>query len=214
MPRITKVVTKTGDDGTTALGSGQRVSKASPRIAACGTIDELNAQIGVVLAAPLPPELAEPLRRIQNDLFHAGAELTIPQADRARHPGPRIETRHVAALEELIDRLNAQLPPLANFVLPGGTPAAAALHVARGVCRRAERELVALAEHETDKPASQPERGARQAPQRGAKHEAKPEPVGRDLRIYLNRLSDALFVLARCANQLAGVAEPPWDSRA
>jgi cob(I)alamin adenosyltransferase len=187
MPRITKVVTKTGDDGTTALGSGCRVSKASPRIAACGAIDELNAQLGVVLAAGVPDELAGQLRRIQNELFHAGAELTIPDADRARHPGPRIEARHVAALDELIGRLNAQLPPLGNFVLPGGTPAAAGLHVARTVCRRAEREVVALAER---------------------------EPVGQDLRVYLNRLSDALFVLARCANKLAGVAEPLWDSHA
>ncbi len=187
MPRITKVYTRTGDDGTTALGSGRRISKNSARIRVCGSVDELNAQLGVALAAGLPHELAEPLRTIQNELFHAGAELSIPQADRAQHSGPQIEARHVAALEQLIDRFSAQLPPLPNFVLPGGCPAAAALHVARTVCRRAECDGVALAEH---------------------------EPVGEPVRTYLNRLSDALFVLARSANQRAGIAEPLWESRA
>ncbi len=187
MPRITKVYTRTGDDGSTALGTGQRVPKSHIRIAAYGAVDELNAQLGVVLTAGVPDELVEPLRRIQNDLFHAGAELCVPEADRTRRPGPRIEPRHIAELEQLIDRLNAELPPLQNFVLPGGTPAAAQLHVARTACRRAEREIVALMER---------------------------EPLAPHVLAYVNRLSDALFVMARYANRRAGHAEPIWDSRA
>jgi len=187
MPRITKVYTRTGDDGTTGLGTGQRVSKNALRIAAYGTVDELNAQIGTVLTVHPCAELVEPLRRIQNDLFHLGAELCVPEADRARFPGPRIEARHVEGLERLIDDLNGQLPPLSNFVLPGGTPAAAQLHVARTVCRRAEREVVSLSSH---------------------------EPIGAYVLPYLNRLSDALFVMARYDNRRAGVDEPLWDSHA
>jgi cob(I)alamin adenosyltransferase len=186
MPRITKVRTRTGDSGTTALGSNQRVSKAAQRIAAYGTVDELNSQLGVVLAAGLAADLAEPLRQIQNDLFHLGAELCIPEADKPKHPGPQIEPRHVAALDQLIDRLNAQLTPLKSFVLPGGTPAAAQLQVARAICRRAEREVVALAEQ---------------------------EPVGPHAVEYVNRLSDVLFLMARYQNKLAGVDEATWDSR-
>ena len=187
MPRITKVYTRTGDDGTTGLGNAQRVPKTAPRIVAYGTIDELNAQIGVVLASGVANELTEPLRRIQNELFHAGAELCVPEADKVKHPGPRVEARHVEALEQLIDRLNVQLPPLKNFILPGGSPAAAQLHVARTVCRRAERDVLALVAQ---------------------------EPIGPHVVPYLNRLSDALFVLARFQNKLAGVDEPLWDSRA
>jgi cob(I)alamin adenosyltransferase len=187
MPRITKVRTRTGDDGTTALGSGTRVSKADPRIEAYGTVDELNAQIGVVQAAGVAPELADPLRQIQNDLFHLGAELCIPEADRPRHSGPRIEPRHIEFLDRLVDRFNAQLTPLKNFVLPGGALSAAQLHVARTVCRRAEREVIAL---------------------------AGKEPVGPHVVMYLNRLSDVLFILARYQNKAAGVDEPTWDSRA
>jgi cob(I)alamin adenosyltransferase len=187
MPRITKVTTRTGDDGTTALGSGRRVPKSSPRIAAYGTVDELNAVLGVVLTSGVTPELVDPLRRIQNDLFHVGAELCIPDADRGKHRGPRMEARHVAELETLSDELNQKLPPLKNFVLPGGTPPAAHLHVARTVCRRAEREVVGL---------------------------AALEPVGSELIRYLNRLSDVFFVMARYQNQAAGAAEPTWDSRA
>ncbi len=186
MPRITKVYTRTGDDGTTALGTGKRVPKTSLRIQAYGTVDELNAHLGVALAAGITPELNEPLRRIQNELFHVGAELCVPEADQSRRPGPRIEARHVDALEQHIDRLGGQLPPLENFVLPGGHPAAAQLHVARTVCRRAEREVVALAEQ---------------------------EEVSAQIVAYLNRLSDALFVLSRYQNQAAGVDEPLWDSR-
>jgi cob(I)alamin adenosyltransferase len=187
MPRITKVTTRTGDDGTTALGSGQRVPKSAPRVKACGTVDELNAQIGVVLAAGVAAELVDPLRRIQNDLFHAGADLSIPEAEKARRPGPRIEARHLAVLDQLIQELNAKLEPLKNFLLPGGSPAAAQLHVARTVCRRAERDVCALAEQ---------------------------EPVGPEVIRYLNRLSDALFIMSRYHNKLTGVDESTWDSRA
>jgi cob(I)alamin adenosyltransferase len=187
MPRITKVYTRSGDDGTTALGDGQRVPKSAPRIRAYGTVDELNAQLGVVLAAGIASEFATPLRRIQNELFHLGAELCIPEASQQKHPGPRIEARHVEALERLMDQLSAQLEPLKNFVLPGGTPVAAQLHVARTVCRRAEREVAAL---------------------------SQAEPVDPEAIKYLNRLSDALFVMARCDNRHAGRDEPLWDSRA
>jgi cob(I)alamin adenosyltransferase len=187
VPRITKVYTRTGDDGSTGLGSGQRLSKTAPRLVAYGTVDELSAHLGVVLAADPAPELVAPLRRIQNDLLHLGADLCVPEADKARCPGPRIEPRHIEALELLMDDITAQLPPLTNFLLPGGTPAAAQLHVARTVARRAERLVIALADT---------------------------EPIGPHVVPYLNRLSDALFVLARYQNKLAGVTDPTWDSRA
>jgi len=187
VPRLTRIYTRTGDDGTTGLGTGQRVPKTDLRIEACGAVDELNAQLGVVLASAPAADLVEPLRRIQNELFHLGADLCVPEADKAQRPGPRIEPRHVDALEQLIDGLNDQLPPLANFILPGGSPAASQLHLARAVCRRAEREVLRLAER---------------------------EPVGPHVVQYLNRLSDALFVLARWQNHQAGVSDPLWDSRA
>ncbi len=187
MPRITKVYTRTGDDGTTGLGTAARVSKTSLRIRAYGTVDELNAQLGVVLTAGLAEQLVGPVRRIQNELFHLGADLCVPEADKASHPGPRIEARHVAALETLIDELEARLGALANFILPGGSPAGAQLHVARTVCRRAERVVVRLAQK---------------------------EPIGPQVIPYLNRLSDALFVLGRAQNRYAGAADPLWDSRA
>jgi cob(I)alamin adenosyltransferase len=187
VPRITKVYTRTGDDGTTGLGSGQRVPKTAPRIAAYGTVDELNAHVGAALAAGPVADLLEPLRAIQNELFHVGADLCVPEPDKARSPGPRIEQRHVQALEHLIDCLSKHLPPLENFILPGGTPAAAQLHVCRTVCRRAERDVLALAER---------------------------EPVGPHVVAYLNRLSDALFVMCRYQNQRSGVADPLWNSRA
>jgi cob(I)alamin adenosyltransferase len=183
VPRITKVYTRTGDDGTTGLGDGSRVPKTALRIGAYGTLDELNAVLGVALASGVDERLAVPLRRIQNELFHAGAELCMPAT--AAQPGPRIVARHVAALEQLMDELD--LPPLQNFILPGGHLAAAHLHVARTVCRRAERAVLALAEQEAVSP---------------------------DLVHYLNRLSDALFVMSRYQNRAAGVAEPLWDSRA
>ncbi|HXU45914.1 MAG TPA: cob(I)yrinic acid a,c-diamide adenosyltransferase [Thermoanaerobaculia bacterium] len=187
MPRITRVYTRTGDDGTTALGGGQRLPKDSPRISAYGTVDELSSAIGVAIAAGLDPDLAAELARVQNELFHLGSDLCILEEDKARFPVPVIEERHVAALEALMDRLTEELGPLQNFILPGGAPGAAHLHVARTVCRRAERDLVAL---------------------------AREEPVGPWTVRYLNRLSDALFVLARAENHRRGVADVLWDSRA
>jgi cob(I)alamin adenosyltransferase len=187
VPRLTRIYTRTGDDGTTGLGFGGRVAKDALRVECYGTVDELNSCLGGARAAGVPGELDADLARIQNELFHLGSDLCVPEADKERHPVPRIEERHVAALEGLIDRWNEALPPLENFVLPGGSPAAAALHVARTVCRRAERLLVAL---------------------------ARREAVGASTLPYLNRLSDALFVLARAANRLAGRDDVFWDSRA
>jgi cob(I)alamin adenosyltransferase len=187
MPRITKVYTRTGDDGTTSLGGGQRVEKDAPRIEAYGTVDELNSAIGVALASGVNEAIAGPLRTIQNELFHLGSDLCILEEDKARMPVPRIEERHVAALEKLMDRLSEELPPLENFVLPGGTAGAAQLHVARTVCRRAERLLVSL---------------------------ARTEAVGPWTVRYLNRLSDALFVMSRHENRRRGVPDVLWDSRA
>ncbi len=187
MPRITKVYTKTGDDGTTGLGGGQRVPKDSPRIEAYGTVDELNSQIGAALAAGLNDILAEALRPIQNDLFHLGSDLCMPEGEKLRLPVPEIGERHVVALEKLMDRLSEELSPLENFILPGGSPGAAQLHVARTVCRRAERLVVALSRHER---------------------------VGEYTVRYLNRLSDALFVMARHENRSRGIPDVLWDSRA
>ncbi len=187
MPRLTRIYTRTGDDGTTLLGSGTRVPKTDPRVETYGTLDELNAQIGVVLACEPAAELRDPLRDIQQVLLHAGAELCRIDADKPAREGPCVRGEHVQQLEQWIDQLNAKLPPLENFVLPGGTPAAAALHVARTVCRRAERQLVRLRSAMT---------------------------VRDEVLHYLNRLSDALFVFARYDNHVRGVPEPIWDSRA
>jgi cob(I)alamin adenosyltransferase len=187
MPRITKVYTRTGDDGTTGLGTRKRVPKDSPRIEAYGTVDELNSVIGAAIAAGLDPTLHRELARTQNDLFHLGSDLCIPEEDKAQFKVPQIEQRHVDVLERLMDRLSAELPPLENFVLPGGAPGAAWLHVARTVCRRAERAVIAL---------------------------GRKEPVGPFAIKYLNRLSDALFVMARYENNQRGVPDVCWDSRA
>ncbi|MCB1032934.1 MAG: cob(I)yrinic acid a,c-diamide adenosyltransferase [Acidobacteria bacterium] len=187
MPRITKVYTRTGDGGDTGLGGGQRVPKDALRIQAYGTVDELNSCLGVALASDLDRRVAEPLERVQNELFHLGSDLCILEEDKERLPVPRIEERHVDALEALMDELSAQLPPLANFILPGGALGAAHLHVARTVCRRAERELVSLARHEA---------------------------VGPFTVRYLNRLSDALFVLARYENLKKDTRDILWNSRA
>jgi len=186
MPRITKVYTRTGDDGTTGLGAGGRVGKDSPRIAAYGTVDELNSSIGAALAAGLNETIAPALASIQNDLFHLGSDLCVPEEEKERRPVPRIEERHVTALETLMDRLSEELPPLENFVLPGGTCGAAQLHVARTVCRRAERSVVALSRRET---------------------------VGPYAVRYLNRLSDALFVMARHENKRRGSPDILWNTR-
>jgi cob(I)alamin adenosyltransferase len=186
MPRLTRIYTRKGDDGTTGLGGGQRVPKDAARVAAYGTVDELNAALGVAVAHGLVPRLAEVLPTIQNELFHLGSDLCFLEADKATFKLPQIETRHVSALERVIDELNDVVGPLENFILPGGAPGAAHLHVARTVCRRAERDAIAL---------------------------AREEPVGPFVIAYLNRLSDALFVMARYENRMRGVAEPVWESR-
>lgn len=187
MTRITRVVTRTGDKGQTGLASGQRVAKDSLRVEAYGTVDELNSQIGVALASGLTAELAELLGTIQNDLFHLGADLATPEDAKARRPGPQIEAGHVAGLEKWIEVKVAILGPLENFILPGGTAGAAALHMARTICRRAERIAVAL---------------------------SREENIGPYTTQYLNRLSDALFVMARLENLRRDVAETFWDSHA
>lgn len=187
MPKITKVYTKKGDDGSTALGIGLRVRKDSLRVECYGTVDETNAAIGVALAAGPHAKLAAMLHRVQNELFHLGSDLCVPETDKTKVPVPRIEARHVVALERDIDEMQQHLLPLANFVLPGGAPAAAHLHLARTICRRAERLLVALAHKEA---------------------------VGKHALPYLNRLSDFLFVASRAENLARDVAEPVWDSRA
>jgi cob(I)alamin adenosyltransferase len=179
--RLTKIYTRAGDKGETSLGDGSRVPKLDCRIGAFGTVDELNAALGVVLAEPgLPERLREPLERIQNDLFDVGADLSVPFGigDRLR-----IEQAHVDRLERLCDELNAELPMLKSFVLPGGSPAAARLHVARTTCRRAERDALTADE----------EKG-----------------INELVLAYLNRLSDFLFIASRWANKGAGAPEPLW----
>ncbi|MEA2601149.1 MAG: cob(I)alamin adenosyltransferase [Acidobacteriota bacterium] len=187
MPRITKVYTRTGDDGTTGLGGGQRVPKDSARIEAYGTVDELSSAIGAAFALGLDARLSTQLPRIQNDLFNLGSDLCILEEDKARMPVPVVEQRHVDALERFIDELQEDLAPLANFILPGGTPGAAQLHVARTVCRRAERLAI---------------------------HLSREEPIGPCVVRYLNRLSDALFVMSRYENLKRGVPDVLWDSHA
>lgn len=187
MPRLTKIYTRKGDDGTTALSGGQRVAKDALRVEAYGVVDELNAVIGVALAGGLSEELVGPLREIQNELFHLGSDLSFRQEDKEEFEAPQIEERHVEKLETQIDSFLEIVGPLQNFILPGGTPGAAQLHVARTVCRRAERMVVSL---------------------------AREEEIGPFVLRYLNRLSDALFVMARMENHRRGVAEPLWDSRA
>ena len=183
MPRLNRIYTKTGDEGTTGLGGGQRVPKDSARVVTYGTVDELNSQIGVALAAGLCERLTAELSTIQNELFDLGSDLCWPSDDERRAQIPTIEERHVEKLERLIDELNEVVGPLANFLLPGGSAGAAQLHVARTVCRRAEREAVGL---------------------------GRDEVIGEFVLRYLNRLSDALFVMARYENHERGVAEPLW----
>jgi len=186
LPKLTKIYTRGGDDGTTGLGGGQRLKKDAPRIEAIGAVDELNSAIGLAVACGADPELARMLREVQNDLFHLGADLCVLAEDREKMPVPQIEQRHIDALEELVDRLTAELGPLENFILPGGSDCAAQIHVARGICRRAERIVVALAGQET---------------------------VNELTLKYLNRLSDALFVMAREQNRRRDVPDVIWDSR-
>jgi cob(I)alamin adenosyltransferase len=183
MPRLDRIYTKTGDQGMTGLGGGRRVSKDSARVRAYGTVDELNSAIGVALALGLSDRLAAELPRIQNELFDLGSDLCWPSDDERRSRIPTVQPKHVEHLERIIDELNDQVGPLTNFLLPGGAPGAAQLHVARTICRRAERETITLS------------------------HD---EPIGELVQAYLNRLSDALFVMARFENHERGVPEPLW----
>ncbi len=174
MVYLSRIYTKTGDQGETSLGDGTRVPKDHPRVAAYGSVDELNAVLGLLLSLHPRPAEADLLRTIQNDLFDVGADLCLPQAaDEAPGAHLRVRADQAERLEQAIDRLNAALSPLTSFILPGGSPAAAWAHLARTVCRRAERAVVAL---------------------------AHAEPVNPAVVIYLNRLSDLLFVLSRVYN--------------
>ena len=176
MVHLHRIYTRSGDAGETGLGNGTRVSKTSPRIVAMAAIDEANATIGVAAAGSSDPSLNTTLAALQNDLFEIGAEICLPEAP------PRINPEHIALIEEQIDAATARRPPLRSFILPGGTPTAAALHLARTITRRAEIETLRL---------------------------AATEPINPQTAIYLNRLSDLLFALARFANPADGV-EPQW----
>jgi cob(I)alamin adenosyltransferase len=175
--RLTKIYTRTGDAGTTGLADGSRVAKDSPRIEAIGAVDELNSALGVLLAETLPEAVRACLDNAQNDLFDLGGELSVP--------GHAIMSKaHVDRLERELDRFNTELPPLKDFILPGGSRAAALAHVARTVCRRAERRVVTLSRKQ------------------------KIAPV---MLAFLNRLSDLLFVLARALNRVAGRPDVLWQ---
>ncbi len=175
--RLSRIYTRTGDDGSTGLGDGTRVAKDDPRIEAIGAVDELNSAIGLLLSEALPPGIMEILTQVQHTLFDLGGELSIPGRN-------AIAARHVTGLEEMLDGLNAELAPLKEFILPGGSRAAAQCHVARAVCRRAERRLLAL---------------------------GRTAAVGDDCRHYLNRLSDLLFVIARALNKENGRPDVLWQ---
>jgi len=175
--RLSKIYTRTGDAGTTGLGDGSRVAKDSPRIHALGDVDELNSSIGLLLCEDLPAATREQLLRIQHDLFDLGGELCIPGFK-------NISEAQVKSLEVLLDQYNANLPPLANFILPGGSRAASHAHLSRTICRRAERSVIALGTIET---------------------------VSDLVRQYLNRLSDLLFVLGRVLNRHGGGTDVLWQ---
>lgn len=177
--RLSKIYTRTGDDGTTGLGDGSRIAKDDARVEAMGAVDELNSTLGLVRTEPLPDDIAAVLSDIQHDLFDLGGELSIPGYQ-------LISAGAVDKLEKELDRLNAELSPLKDFILPGGTRAASWCHLARSICRRAERRIVTLA-RETEQ-ADTP-------------------------RQYLNRLSDYLFVLARYLNKSAGETDVLWDRK-
>ena len=175
--RLSKITTRTGDAGETGLGDGSRLPKDHPRIAALGDIDELNSVLGLLGSEAVSPEMGQALRRIQSDLFDLGGEISIP--------GHRLlQTQQIERLEKWAEQFNADLPPLKEFILPGGSRAAALAHVARSVCRRAERSLVTLSREDAVEDAS---------------------------RIYLNRLSDLLFIWARVFNRQAGLADLSWE---
>jgi cob(I)alamin adenosyltransferase len=169
--RLTRIYTRAGDGGETSLGDGSRTSKTDPLIAAIGSLDELNAAIGLALATAVPERLRSPLERIQNELFDLGADLSVPSTEGARER-LRIGQESIDSLERLCDQLNAELEPLRSFVLPGGGEAGARLHLARAICRRAERDVLAAARERAQNPL---------------------------LAVYLNRLSVLLFICARVA---------------
>ncbi len=175
--RLSKIYTRTGDDGTTGLGDGSRTQKDSLRVEAYGTVDELNSAIGVLITQINEQALGSILLDVQHDLFDLGGELCMPGTE-------LIGDRHINRLEKELDAINADLPPLKDFILPGGSPAAAHAHLARTICRRAERRVIAL-----------------------ARHEEVNEPAIR----YLNRLSDLLFVVARTIARTSGTGEILWD---
>ena len=175
--RLTRIYTRTGDDGTTGLADRSRVPKDHPRLEAIGAIDELNSVLGLLLAQEMSATLRATLAPVQHDLLDIGGELSLPGHT-------LLDAGHIGRLEDDLDALNSKLPPLTDFVLPGGTRAAAAAHVARTVCRRAERRLVTL---------------------------GRTEAVAPMLLTYLNRLSDLLFVAARSSNVEAGGAEAEWE---
>jgi len=178
--RLTRIYTRTGDDGTTGLGSGERVAKDCPRVEAYGTVDELNACVGLVLATPgLPLLISDSLTEIQHRLFDLGGELAVPGRD-------VMLPTDSSDLERLLDELNDALPPLKDFVLPGGTPGAAVCHLARTVCRRAERRVITL---------------------------QRSEPVNAEAVRYLNRLSDLLFVISRVLCRVDHGTEVIWKPR-
>ena len=175
--RLTRIVTRTGDDGTTGLGDGSRLPKSAPRVEAIGNVDELNSSLGVLLAEAVPTEVRACLVDVQHDLFDLGGELAVP--------GLRLVTdAHLARVDAQVETFNEKLPPLKEFILPGGCRAASLAHVARTVCRRAERSVVALSADGSVSPLAQR---------------------------YLNRLSDLLFVLARVINSAAGVTDVLWQ---
>jgi cob(I)alamin adenosyltransferase len=180
-----KIYTRTGDYGETGLFAGPRVGKEHPRIEAYGAIDELAAVLGMVRSAQPPQEIDEVLARIQHELFIVGGELATPTPERREMK--TVQPEHIQQLEQDIDRFDAQLPELKNFVLSGGSKAGATLHLARATCRRAERRAVALARRPSGR-------------------------VSRDILAYLNRLGDMLFVLARAANAAAGHPEEKWPA--
>lgn len=175
--RLTRIVTRTGDAGETGLADGSRVAKDAPRIEALGAVDELNSTIGMLLAESLPDDTRACFTAVQNDLFDLGGELSVPGH-------AMLTSAHVTRLETILDRWNATLPPLKDFILPGGSRAAAAAHMARTICRRAERRVITLAKAESVPALAVP---------------------------YLNRLSDLLFVSSRVLNRHAGVADVLWQ---
>ena len=177
-----KIYTKTGDKGKTSLYGGKRTTKDSLRIEAYGTIDELNSALGITRALRPDIELDEILKKLQNDLFVLGADMATPLGAKSQNV-PRIGERQITALERTIDSFDSRLQPLSSFVLPGGSQIASQLHLARTICRRAERLVVKL---------------------------SRKEKIGPRCIIFLNRLSDLLFVLARFANHIDGTQETPW----